>query len=76
MFIVLFFQHFFRVGSFQNEDWGTQKRETGVTEQHSLNNSDFRVTVHIRGMFAHTGHQMRQISCVSQNSLNQAVEWL
>lgn len=76
MFIVLFFQHFCKVGIFQKKDWGRQKRETGVPEQRSPNNSDFRVTSHIRGMFAHSGHQMRRISSVSQDSLSQAAEWL
>ena len=62
--IFFFPQHFCRLGIFQNKGLGKTKRETGVTAQNSLNNSDLRVTSHIRGIFAHIIHQMRLMSSV------------
>lgn len=41
VFIVLFIQHLRRLGIFQNKRLGKTK-ETGVTEEKSLNNADLR----------------------------------
>ena len=63
----IFFQHFTGLEFFKTKNWGKQKRETGVTEQNNLNNSDLRVTSHIRGIFAHVIHQMRLMSSIRES---------